>query len=234
MAQEYPNSAKSLRFDKFRYMKQIKAILIPAVVILGPCLFKFELLSRVEIWFVYLGSVALIWMQPDTNYNPLRKKEEPASDRNSKLAIAMAFYVSTLVSVVFFIMRPAPIEDPLRPLALYSGVLILILGVLIRVWGIRVLGRMFTTEVQIVDNHSLVETGPYKWIRHPTYLGALLMLLSTPILLTQWMVVPVVLLLGVVAFIYRIAVEEEVLVINLGDQYKTYQLRTRKIIPFIY
>jgi protein-S-isoprenylcysteine O-methyltransferase Ste14 len=82
------------------------------------------------------------------------------------------------------------------------------------------------------DQH-VVDTGPYRWIRHPSYTGSLLTIAGFLLCATNWAalagVVPVL-----VGLLYRIRVEEQALSEELGDAYRSYASRTKRLIPFVY
>jgi protein-S-isoprenylcysteine O-methyltransferase len=114
------------------------------------------------------------------------------------------------------------------------GIAIAWSGILIRLHAKRRLGKFFTARVTVLPDHHLIEEGLYRRIRHPGYLGGLLFYLGLPLSVGHygallWLTVPVLL-----AFIYRIRVEERALVEALGDAYRQYQQRTARLIPFLW
>jgi protein-S-isoprenylcysteine O-methyltransferase Ste14 len=78
----------------------------------------------------------------------------------------------------------------------------------------------------------VVTSGPYRWIRHPSYTGALLTLLGILVCCLNWLSF-FALLLAIAGYAYRIRVEEAALAEGLGDAYRDYMRRTRRLIPFI-
>ncbi len=114
------------------------------------------------------------------------------------------------------------------------GLFIIALGLIIRVISIRQLGQYFTYSVSKVENHILIEKGLYKFIRHPGYLGQLLIFTGISISLSNWLAVILMLLFTLVGYTNRIRVEEKFLIEQIGDKYSDYQKRTKKLIPKIY
>ena len=107
-------------------------------------------------------------------------------------------------------------------------------GIIIRIYSIIYLGRSFTTNVAITSGQKLVDSGPYKYVRHPSYTGALMTFLSFGLFFCNAaslliMVVPIY-----AAFFWRIHVEEEALLGAFGDAYKEYMARTKRLVPGIY
>jgi protein-S-isoprenylcysteine O-methyltransferase len=115
-----------------------------------------------------------------------------------------------------------------------AGVAIFAAGVCLRWWSILVLGRFFTVKVSISPDHHIVERGPYRFLRHPSYTGALLAILGLGICMANWISLAVILVPPVFAMCYRIAVEERALTEFFGDEYRRYSGRTYRLIPFVY
>jgi protein-S-isoprenylcysteine O-methyltransferase Ste14 len=115
----------------------------------------------------------------------------------------------------------------------YPGVVLMVIGILFRQWAIFILGHFFTFTVSVQKNHAVVDHGPYGLVRHPSYLGLLLIILGTGLALRTWGGILVLLILNGLAIGYRIHVEEKVLVSELGDDYVRYMKRTKRLIPFL-
>jgi len=116
----------------------------------------------------------------------------------------------------------------------WLGFALLICGAALRLWSVIVLGSSFRTTVEISKNQQVVESGPYKLIRHPSYSGALLMCLGYGIADQSWLSLVIVVSLPLMAFLYRIHIEEAALVAGIGPAYQEYQRHTKKLIPGIW
>src|SRR2546423_5459182 len=92
-----------------------------------------------------------------------------------------------------------------------AGVLLFAAGLIIRWWAIVTLGRFFTVDVTIEKDHELVERGPFRWVRHPSYTGVLLAFLGFALTLRNWGAILVVLVPIFLAFVRRMDVEEDAL-----------------------
>jgi protein-S-isoprenylcysteine O-methyltransferase Ste14 len=114
------------------------------------------------------------------------------------------------------------------------GVVLTVIGLMIRLQSMLTLRQYFTYLVTQVDDHQLVETGLYKLIRHPGYLGQLLIFLGISVSLSNWLSILAMMLPLAVGYGYRIKVEEKFMIEQLGKKYLAYQERTRRIIPLIY
>jgi len=107
-------------------------------------------------------------------------------------------------------------------------------GLILRWWSIVTLGRFFTVDVTIEKDHELVERGPFRWVRHPSYTGVLLAFLGWALTLRNWAAIAVVLVPIFVALVRRMNVEEEALSKALGVRYREYIRRTKRLMPGIY
>ncbi len=118
------------------------------------------------------------------------------------------------------------------PVAL--GMAVFALGLFLRAWAVRELGRFFKFTVVVQADHRVVDTGPYRLIRHPSYTGLLAIELGLGIMLGTWLSIPGCLLPPLVAFAIRLLTEERVLARELGEPYRDYMARTRRLIPGVW
>ena len=114
------------------------------------------------------------------------------------------------------------------------GALMVVTGSFIRVNAIMTLKHHFTYTVTNVENHELIETGLYKYLRHPGYLGQVLIFTGIATGLSNWLSISVMFILVMIGFSYRIKVEEKFLVAEMGEKYMNYQKRTKRLFLGIY
>jgi protein-S-isoprenylcysteine O-methyltransferase Ste14 len=113
----------------------------------------------------------------------------------------------------------------------YLGLLLIPAGLGLRVWAISKLGRFFARMVQIEPDHHLITDGPYRWIRHPAYTGMILIYLGIALAIGTWLGAALTLGLVLAASLYRIRLEEQVLVEAFGNAYQDYMKRTWRLLP---
>jgi len=119
--------------------------------------------------------------------------------------------------------------------ALYPyGLAMFVLGAVLRAWSIHVLGRFFTVQVAIASDHKLIEDGPYRLLRHPSYTGSLLMFVGFLLCHGNALTMAIVLLSVLVVFVRRIVVEEAALATTFGDAWRDYAKRTWRLLPLVY
>ncbi|MBM4492291.1 DUF1295 domain-containing protein [Rhodococcus hoagii] len=113
-----------------------------------------------------------------------------------------------------------------------AGIAVAAAGQVLRLRAVHELGASFTFQVQTVEGQHVVDTGLYRRIRHPSYTGALICALGFTVAYTNWLA-PLTVLGLAAAYVVRIPHEERVLVEGLGDPYRQYMHRTRRLIPFV-
>lgn len=106
-------------------------------------------------------------------------------------------------------------------------------GAALRWWSIRHLGRFFTVDVAVAADHRVVQDGPYRWVRHPSYSGLLLEFLGLALVPGALLPVPVMLVPITAALWWRIRVEEAALLGSLGESYAAYMRGTKRLVPGI-
>ncbi len=124
---------------------------------------------------------------------------------------------------------------PLRPDVLFYGAIaILWAGLLFRFWSVLTLGRFFRTSVIVQDDHRLITKGPYRFIRNPSYTGALGILLGVGLAQGDAWSVLAIMAGGLLAYFVRIRAEEAALESRFGDAFEAWRKRTWAIIPPIW
>jgi protein-S-isoprenylcysteine O-methyltransferase len=120
------------------------------------------------------------------------------------------------------------------PALRFLGIALFAAGLSIRWYAIVHLGRFFTVNVAIAAGHRVIDTGPYRFVRHPSYTGALMAFLGLALCLANWASLAVVLIPVFLVFLRRMHVEEDALLQALGNQYRDYMHRTKRLIPAVY
>jgi protein-S-isoprenylcysteine O-methyltransferase Ste14 len=112
------------------------------------------------------------------------------------------------------------------------GTVILIAGLLFSVWARVALGKNWSAEVTVKEDHELVENGPYRWVRHPIYTGILAGLLGSAIAQDRWASFVAVALVFV-GFWFKLLREEAWMRETFGERYAAYGQRTARLLPFV-
>jgi len=163
-----------------------------------------------------------------------RARPEPGQERDRSMALILiagwigfplAFSVANVSR--FFLARGQKIWFVL-------GLALMLLGSWLRRHCFRVLGKYFTGNVKVVNGQTVIQEGAYRWVRHPSYTGGMLMYLGTGLALTNWLSALVMVLFGGLGYAYRVRFEERALQASLGENYREYMLRTKRFVPFVF
>jgi protein-S-isoprenylcysteine O-methyltransferase Ste14 len=179
-----------------------------------------------DVFLVTLGiaAVAELVLQ-------IRTRSEDGQDPSYRWMLAGSFAGVTLAFVA------AGVHDRLpgpRWLPAVVGLAVMWAGFALRAWSVRTLGRFFRVEVTVESDQTLVDTGPYARLRHPSYTGLLVFYLGLGISLDSYLSVAAAVLLPLAAVVNRIDHEERTLRRDLGEAYELYSSRTRRLVPGIW
>jgi protein-S-isoprenylcysteine O-methyltransferase len=160
-------------------------------------------------------------------------KAASSADRGSLSLLWIVILASVYLAVVLARALPQFSFGP-RPIFEIIGVAVFTAGISLRWYAIIVLGRFFTVNVAIAQDHRLIEEGPYRFVRHPSYTGSLLAFLGLGFCYCNWASLAVLMIPILAVFLRRMQVEEAALVAAFGDRYRDYARRTKRLIPAIY
>jgi protein-S-isoprenylcysteine O-methyltransferase Ste14 len=211
--------------------QQVSNVVMAALIMLLPFAFAPARYLRPEPWIVFLAMCTILLTQPAID--PREMVDKSALDRLSALAIYLGQIGAQLAAVLDFGYwhGPAPRLVSMLPIA---GLILLVGGLAFRVWAIRTLGRFFTSTVQVQQGQTVVDWGPYRLLRHPSYTGALLGALGATLVLNSLVGAALVFLLSVPAYLVRMGTEERALAGQIGEPYREYMRRTKRLIPLVY
>ncbi len=165
----------------------------------------------------------------------LKRADKSASTRGDKGSFLIVWSVIIIVIAVDSFCNWHPVAElPLSRTACEATALgLLLVGLAVRWISILMLGKMFTVNVSIQRDHVLYQQGFYKYVRHPSYTGLLIMFLGLAIDHGTWIDVAFIMIPITAALFYRINKEEEALIGKFGKQYEEYAARTKRLIPGI-
>jgi protein-S-isoprenylcysteine O-methyltransferase Ste14 len=162
-----------------------------------------------------------------------RRAEATKSDKGSLAllmtcsAIGLGVLVSASTVVPSAAIRPTPV-------AFAVGMTMFCAGFGMRRWSEMTLGRYFTFTVMTSTEQPVIASGPYRFVRHPGYTGALLIVVGAGLVAGNWVGLTGWALLVAIALLYRIHVEENALLNATGDRYRAYAAHHKRLIPLIW
>lgn len=194
------------------------------------------LLGKPDVMFHYKSVIlaiaaACLWLSQPA-FSTQDTKRDVSSDRFSILVILIMSSLSVVAGVSEWAYMNNAVESSLAWTIV--GAALLAGGIAIRVWAIQTLGKHFTATATLLNDHQLVKSGPYRWVRHPSYLGAFMAITGAPVFLNAWFAALAAVIFMSIAYYLRIGVEEKMLSSYFGNQYLDYKKTTKRIIPFIW
>lgn len=181
--------------------------------------------------------LAAIYVASELGINLLRRADSDnarLADRGSLYLLWIVITSSVYLAFKLDVAMPEFGLESLSAPARALGVILLIAGLAIRWYAIIYLGRFFTVNVAIASDHKLVDGGPYRRVRHPSYTGALMAFLGLGLCLGNWLAIFALTVPIYLVFLRRMRVEEAALLQGLGTPYQSYMQRTKRLIPGVY
>jgi protein-S-isoprenylcysteine O-methyltransferase Ste14 len=181
-------------------------------------------------------SACALWILPELVAARVRRSgaSAKAQDQGSLNLIALLWVFGIVLDVSLSFSLPHAAIHVERVLLFFAGVGLIVGGVAFRWYSASLLGKYFTFDVATHTGQTIVEKGPYRYIRHPSYTGALLSSLGFGMALGNWAGLLAALSCLVAAYAYRIPVEERALASALGEPYRQYLRRTWRLVPFLF
>jgi protein-S-isoprenylcysteine O-methyltransferase Ste14 len=163
----------------------------------------------------------------------VRRKAALGTDRGTRAIVALSLGGSIVLGVLVPGWLPA-LNTPAAKAFVVVGIIVIWLGLAVRVWAVLTLGGSFSTFVQVDADQAVVTYGPYRWVRHPSYAGLLLVAVGFGLGAGNWLSLAVCAVGPMLGLLPRIAVEESELSRVLGDRYRSYQQATRRLVPGVW
>ncbi len=185
----------------------------------------FSLLEGVMFWVILLCVYVAVGVVVGKLKGDVRKAKRKRRKELSPFILFAALAAAILIGYT----RIGLLPDWL----FYPGETLFIMGYAFTIYSISVLGRYYSTYVEVLPDHKVIESGPYQLIRHPNYLGQIIGVVGLGLALQSWVSLLILLVVGGSYFAYRIRNEEAFLVAETGD-YANYMKRTKRLIPFIF
>ena len=179
------------------------------------------------LWIVWL----LVWLVSARRVKPVRRQESMEMGLTYRVLL-----VASVVLLFFPDLGVPPLATRFYPRSLAMAcfsVAVVAFGIAFSIWARVHIAENWSGRVTVKENHELVRSGPYHWIRHPIYTGILLALAGTVLAVDTWQAVLAFVLI-VVSFIIKLLIEERMLTETFGDEYREYARETSRLIPGVW
>ncbi|HEX8278432.1 MAG TPA: isoprenylcysteine carboxylmethyltransferase family protein [Segetibacter sp.] len=212
-------------------MKKVQLALCSVIISqVIPLVFRPELILHYKNLVLIAANIALWLFQPAVSAK--ETSENRSKDRYSVVLIIVMSMLSTIVPIVDWAYLSGP--EASNTTVTIIGFIVLWSGVMLRNYSIKILGKHFTATIQLQNNHMLITKGPYSVIRHPSYLGAMIALAGSAIFLNSLTGTLTAITAMMVAYLVRINAEEKMMSGLFGNEYRRYQKKTSRLIPFFW
>lgn len=186
----------------------------------------------IEKIFAYILLISFFLMEPFFRKDKTAKSlEKTSSDNKSTIFILLTFFVVLVLSIILNLFHFGSFTNSAIAL---TGLAIMVAGILIRIYSMRTLSKFYTRTLMIVDKQEIVKKGGYKVIRHPGYLGTILIWSAAGLAMQNEIIFASGTLLMLIAYYYRIDNEAKMLVNTFGQKYLEYKKHTWRLIPLIW
>lgn len=208
-------------------------IYINLVLILWPQLY--DKASVLNLLTILLFS---LFIAGDVLFRPLWVGKEKDQFKKSTLIIFLLFFAVPFLLYFPYIEYQAFLQlfipSPIAIMMSIIGNLVLICGGILMIWSRILLGPYGTPRIVIKDHHQLITHGIYRYIRHPLYLGYILLLFGYTFAFGSFFSSCLIIVIMLPLTKSRMDLEEKILLANLGEKYNDYIERTKRLIPKIY
>ncbi|MEW9533994.1 isoprenylcysteine carboxylmethyltransferase family protein [Microbispora sp. NPDC049125] len=160
----------------------------------------------------------------------VRRKGRLGRDRGTRAIVSLSLGGSIFLGIVLRGWVPA-LGTPAPHVFAAAGIVVIWVGLAVRVWAVLTLGGAFSTFIQVDADQVVVTRGPYRWVRHPSYTGLLLIALGFGLGAGNWLSLVICAVLPPLGLLPRIAVEEAEMIRVLGERYRGYQKTTHRLVP---
>jgi protein-S-isoprenylcysteine O-methyltransferase len=160
-------------------------------------------------------------------------KDASSKDSGSLKVIVAGMWVALLIAYPLAFVKAWSFPDRWQLPLFVVGILLIVLGSLLRRYCWRTLGEYFTGDVKAKPDQPVITTGPYRWVRHPSYTAGMMMFIGIGLALGSWFSFALLTIATIATYAYRVAVEERVLLATIGEPYRSYMKERKRFIPYI-
>jgi protein-S-isoprenylcysteine O-methyltransferase Ste14 len=180
--------------------------------------------------------ISVIWLLSEIILAVVKRDKSAKSSGLDKLSLPFLWLIicSSIIPGIYFGIKGIGRVNINGYWITIISISLIIIGLVIRWVAILSLRHYFTVNISIQENHRIIDTGIYKYIRHPAYTGSLISFLGLGLSFSSWLSMLIVFIPVTFAFIYRIHYEEKALTQAFGAKYLEYSIRTWRLVPGIY
>jgi protein-S-isoprenylcysteine O-methyltransferase Ste14 len=184
-----------------------------------------------ELAFYVVVGVFVV-LEQATRVRSVLNRDGDRRDQGSFYVLVVFIGVGLAGAFVIASLAPgAAVTGTWRWVTFIAGMVLMVAGIVLRQWSVALLGRSFTVDVRVQAGQTVVDTGPYRWVRHPSYTGMLITFAGIGLALGNGLSLVCAVLVPCIGLVRRIRVEERALLDGLGDPYRRYATGRARLIP---
>lgn len=159
-------------------------------------------------------------------------KEKGSKDGGS-IGVIMGLGGASMFLAFLAAFRTTGFSEAVRVPLYYLGLAIMIAGGVLRRVCWRTLGEYFTGDVKARADQPVIQSGPYRWVRHPSYTAAIMLFIGIGLTLGNWISLALSVIGPTLSYVYRVRVEERALLAEIGAPYAEFMRTRKRFIPYI-
>jgi protein-S-isoprenylcysteine O-methyltransferase Ste14 len=155
-------------------------------------------------------------------------------DRGSLLVVVVAIALGVGAACVVAARAPSAAITGARWPIFLCGLALMCAGIALRQWAIVLLGQFFTVDIRVHPGQTIVDRGPYRWLRHPSYTGLIVTFLGLGLALGNWAALALLVVVPTGGLVVRIRAEERALLASLGEPYRRFTATRARLVPGVW
>jgi protein-S-isoprenylcysteine O-methyltransferase Ste14 len=182
-------------------------------------------------FYVILGTFLLL--EQRVRWRSWRNPGGSRVDRGSLLIVGVSIAVAVVAAFKLAESGRGAIAFARWPIFIF-GLVVMVMGIVLRQWSVTLLGDFFTVDVRVHPGQPVVDTGPYRWLRHPSYTGMIITFVGIGLALGNWESLLVLAIVPTAGLMVRIRAEERALLEQLGEPYRRFAKTRARLIPHVW
>jgi len=193
-------------------------------------------MTQTLLWEIALGVVTVCWLLFAVVFFGRKRPPRTKEEKRVSTSFGAVALQGAAFGAAWSLRRPyfTPIFPAAMPVQVVLALIAIGLAVF-TVWlvaaAVRTLGKQWAIVAHVVEDHQLITAGPYRIVRHPIYSGMFMIMLATAIVASHWIGLIVAVVLYTIGTMWRIGIEEKLLIETFGDQYLEYKRKVPAFIP---
>lgn len=182
-------------------------------------------------WGVYIWAFLPEWKVVSGGIEGAKREE--SKDGGSIRVIVAGMWTALLVAFSLAFVRAWMFPQRLQLPLFAIGISTILLGSLLRRYCWRTLGEYFTGDVRVRADQPVIDSGPYRYVRHPSYTAGMMMFIGIGLALGSWFSLALLTIATIATYVFRVTVEERALLDTIGEPYRVYCETRKRFVPYI-